>query len=388
MNIETNIKKQIYFINPILGDSMKSLYLHLICIMFNTVLFSQGLELKPYGFVKGDAVYSSKGVLSFGNPNLSAPQLANGVDEAALGFTAKHTRFGLKGMYGEDIKVAGVIELDFFNSSGFNTNINPRIRLAYASLAFDNFEFRFGQQWDLFSPLVPTTNNTNGNLWYGGNLGFRRGQIQASYKIPLNDVQPMIQLALAEGASDAGNGLGDDNKAVLPMVQGRFSLKFVENNTIGVYFTFAKFSPVPDTTDYDFNASGFGADFTLPFHKYFELHGEVNTGTNLSNSSYFTIAGNGSKDDERKTLTFWANVTSNIAEHFLLVLGGGLDNNQTEDLPDGSIDQNFVIYGDLIFPIVYGFSVSLEVGNISTSIKGAEKKNNALYSFLSGKINF
>ncbi len=68
---------------------MKSLYFLLISIVLNASLFAQGLELTPYRFINGDAVYSSKGVLSFGNPNLSAPQVANGVDEAALGFTAR-----------------------------------------------------------------------------------------------------------------------------------------------------------------------------------------------------------------------------------------------------------------------------------------------------------
>jgi len=370
---------------------MKSFYVLLITTAFSISLFSQGLELKPYGFVKGDGVYSSKGVLSFGNPNLTAPQLANGIDDAALGFTAIHTRFGLKGIFGEDVKVGGLIELDFFSSAGFNTNVNPRIRLAYASLAVDNFEFRIGQQWDLFSPLNPNTQNTNGNLWYGGNLGFRRGQIQIYYKIPLQNVQPMIQLALAEGTSDA-SGLGNDNKAVLPMFQGRASLKFLENKTVGVYFVYAKFSPNPDTSDYDFNASGFGADFTLPLHKYFELHGEVNTGTNLANANLFTIAGMGSKNNDRKNLGVWGNITSKIGDHFNLIVGGGLDKNQTDNLAAGAIAQNFVIYGNFVFPIVSGFSISLELGNISTTLQGNaqvdEKTNTAMYGFLSGKIIF
>jgi len=371
---------------------MKSFYVLLITTAFSISLFAQGLELKPYGFVKGDGVYSSKGVLSFGNASLTAPQLASGVENAALGFTAMHTRFGLKGIYGEDVKVGGLIELDFFNAAGFNTNVNPRIRLAYASLAVDNWEFRFGQQWDLFSPLNPNTQNTNGNLWFGGNLGFRRGQIQIHYKIPLQDVQPMIQFALAEATSDV-SGLGNDNKAVMPMVQGRLSLKFLENKTVGVYFVYAKFSPIPDTSDYDYNASGFGADFTLPLYKYFELHGEVNTGTNLNNCNMFTIAGNGSKDNDRKNLGVWGNITSKIDEHFHLIIGGGMDKNQTDDLAVGATEQNFVIYGNFVFPIVNGFSIALELGNITTTINGDDEEvddedNSAMYGFLSGKVAF
>lgn len=366
---------------------MKTTFFLLFNLILCSSIFAQGLELKHYGFVKGDAVYSSQGVLSFGNANLSSPQIATGVKEAAAGFTAKHTRFGLKGVTGDNIKVGGVIELDFFSSLGFDSNVNPRIRLAYASVAWENMELRFGQQWDIFSPLNATTNNTNGNLWYSGNLGFRRGQIQMIYKVPSEDFLTTIQLALGEAARETGAGLGDDNKAVIPMIQGRLSGKFLENKVVGVYFAFAKFSPIPDTSDYDYNTFGFGADFTLPFDKYFELHGEVNMGKNLNNCNLFTIAGNGSKNNDRKSLNLWANITSKIDEHFHLVVGGGMDKNQTDNLANGNIEQNLTIYGDFIFPITKEFSVALELGNITTKIKGADNRT-AVVGILSGKVNF
>ncbi len=356
-------------------------------VVINFSLLAQGLELKPYGFVKGDAVYSSKGVLSFGNPNLSSPQIANGVDESAVGFTAKHTRFGLKGFTGTDIKVGGVIELDFFSANGFDSNVNPRIRLAYASVAWDNLELRFGQQWDIYSPLNATTNNTNGNLWFAGNLGFRRGSIQLHYKIPAEGFEPMVQLALAEAVRETGTGIGDDNKAVLPMIQGRFSAKFLENKTVGIYFIYSSFTPKPDTSSFDYTSSGFGVDFTLPFHKYFEVHGELNMGTNLNNSDLFTIAGKGKKDDDRKNLSFWANITSKISDKFNFVLGVGVDKNQTDNLSNGATEQNMMIYGDLIFPITKEFSIAMELGNITTSIKGSDDRT-ALIGILSGKVNF
>jgi len=197
----------------------------------------------------------------------------------------------------------------------------------------------------------------------------------------------MIQLALAEASRDAGAGLGDDNKAVLPMVQGRLSAKFLENKTIGVYFALAKFSPIPDTSDYDYSTTGFGVDFTLPLDKYFELHGEVNMGKNLNNCNLFSIAGNGKKNDDRKSFTFWANVTSKIDEHFHLVIGGGMDKNKTDNIGTGTTEQNLLIYGDLIFPITKEFSVALELGNITTKVKGLDNRT-ALVGILSGKVNF
>ncbi|KUG26181.1 hypothetical protein ASZ90_003987 [hydrocarbon metagenome] len=366
---------------------MKTKLFILICLLSGISLYAQGLELKPYGFVKGDAIFSSKGVLSFGNPNLSSPQLANGIDESAFGFTAKHSRFGLKGSTGTDIKIGGVIEIDFFSTGGFDPNVNPRLRLAYASVAWENLELRFGQQWDLFSPLMPNTNNLNGFLWFGGNLGFRRGGIQLNYKIPAEGFQPMIQLAVAEAVRETGTGIGDDNKALFPMIQGRLSTKFLENKAVGVYFLYSRFSPNPDTSDFDYTSIGFGVDYTLPFHKYFEIHGEASLGTNLNNSDLFTIAGKGKKDDDRKSLSLWSNITSKLSDNFHLVVGVGLDKNQTDNLADGVIEQNFLVYSNLIFPITKEFSLALEVGNITTSVKGEDDRT-AIFGLLSGKLNF
>jgi len=65
-----------------------------------------------------------------------------------------------------------------------------------------------------------------------------------------------------------------------------------------------------------------------------------------------------------------------------------MDKNQTDDLADGTTEQNFVIYGDLIFPITKEFSIALEIGNIMTSIQGADEDNSSLIGILSGKVNF
>ena len=57
-----------------------------------------------------------------------------------------------------------------------------RNRLAAFTLAREETVWLFGQHWDVFSPLNPTTLMTNGNLWNTGNLGFRRAQVRYSGK--------------------------------------------------------------------------------------------------------------------------------------------------------------------------------------------------------------
>ncbi|MDW7681913.1 MAG: hypothetical protein SCK70_15230, partial [bacterium] len=69
------------------------------------------------------------------------------------------------------------------------------------------------------------------------------------------------------------------------------------------------------------------------------------------------------------------------------VLGYGMDKNQTDNLGDGHIEQNSVIYGDIIFPFGYGFSIALEVQNISTKIKGGDTYSAMVFD-IAGKIVF
>ncbi|MCK5077298.1 MAG: hypothetical protein KAR38_13030 [Calditrichia bacterium] len=356
--------------------------------MFAATAFAGGPELKPYGFVKGDLIYVSGGVYSWGNPDnnyISSPQLASGIENAALGYTAQHTRLGLKGTTGEDYKVGGRIELDFYVGR-HDANGNPRMRLAYVSVAKDDWEIRFGQQWDIFSPINAATNNTNANMWYAGNMGFRRGQIQFIYKLSDEGVKPMVQLSLGEATKEAG-GPGADNLSKFPMLQGRVSAKLMEKHTVGVYFAYAKHTPDPDTTDYDFNTTGFGVDFNLPFTPKFTLKGEVNMGTNMNNANLFTAAGSGNAEVDAKNLGVWANAIVKPNNKVNFVGGFGMDKNQTDDLAAGDKESNMVIYGDVIFPIANGFSFSVELGNISTKIKDGDT-HSALFGIVSGKVSF
>ncbi len=365
---------------------MKRLFIILFaCLPLIMLAQEKKVEVKPYGFLKGDMVYVTNGVYSWGNANnnyLSSPQFAGEDKNSALGFTAQHSRFGLKIKKEGNIKVGGKLELDFYGGA-FNANGKPRIRQAYAYISKGDFELRFGQQWDIFSPINATTNNTNGNMWYAGNRGFRRAQIQFLYKIPMNS---KLQLSFGE-TSKEHNGLGVDNQSSFPMIQGRISKKIMDKYTIGAYFAYAKFSPDPDNSDLNYDMSGFGADFNLFFNKLISLKGEINYGKNLNNANLFNIAGNGSKNDDRKSLGFWFNATSKISEHFNTVVGYGLDNNKTKTLEQGDVKQNSVIYCDLIFPISNGFSIAAEIQNISTNIK--DKNNNSAMVFnLSGKLSF
>lgn len=369
------------------------------------------LQLTPYGFIKGDMFYATDGVYSWGNPAnnyITTPQFASGVEESAISFTAQHTRLGLKGVTGEKIKVGGLLEIDFYNGPS-DANLKPRIRLGYASVAKDGFEARFGQQWDLFSANNANTVNTNGNMWFAGNMGFRRAQIQLSYTTTTDFVDPMIQVSLGEGAREEA-GLGKDNLSGTPMIQARLSGKFDSKYVVGLSFATASFKELKGNAgladDHTFNTSGIGLDFNLPFDKYFSLLGEFNTGKNLNNANLFSAAGNyyfsvdetgKPVDFDRKSMGFWLNATSNVTDWMTVVLGYGMDKNNSDEFSIGAVEQNSVIYGDFIFPVKHGFSLTLEIQNLATKMVDgvndkseitSSKDNKATVIALSGKVNF
>lgn len=316
---------------------------------------------------------------------MSASQIASGVDYASMGFAAQHSRSGLKGSAGEKIKVGGTLELDFY-WGGFDANARPRMRLAYASMSNGNLELRFGQQWDIFSPINATTNNTNGNMWYTGNRGFRRAQIQLHYNIPIDGLAPLLQLSLGEASKEATD-LGADNKSGVPMIQGRLSANLMKETIIGLYFVYATFDPNPHTDNDDYSTAGFGIDFNIPFRSMLTVKGEFNTGTNLENSNLFTIAGNGAYDDDRKSMGLWFHAIAKPSSTVNFVLGYGMDKNQTNNLVSGTIEQNTAFYGDVIFPIGNGFSIALELENISTKIKDGDTNSSLIFD-VAGKIDF
>lgn len=397
----------------------------IICMIFSLTLqpflmqgSSQGtgepskkLVLSPYGFLKGDMIYSSAEVNSFGIVSLGAPQLATGTDRSALGFTAQHTRLGLRGSVGETVKAGGLVEIDFF-SNAFDANGKPRIRLAYASIGKGGFEARFGQQWDLFSPNNANTNNTNGNMWFAGNRGFRRTQIQLSYKLPGDMISPMLQVSAGETCREEA-GLGKDNLSGIPMLQARLSGTISSKYIVGVSVVSGTYLEKRGTIviggildeDFTFNTSGVCLDFNLPLHDYLSITGEVNAGTNLNNANLFSVSGNFSwlisagevVKYARKSMGVWVNATSKLSDHVHLIVGYGLDKNTSVLIPLNDTEKNRVAYGNITIPINHGFALSLELMNINTvKVAGLDMDNNitsrhswkANVISLAGKITF
>lgn len=144
-----------------------------------------GFDLTAYGFLKESATYSTAGLASYNNVNLSAPTHAVGelptrrADRTSrMSFQSQQSRIGANLKKGENISAK--IELDFidFNKSSPTTQMNPRLRIAAVTYAWENHKIVMGQDWDLFSPVTSYTFDYVGLYFMAGNTGFMRQQIQ------------------------------------------------------------------------------------------------------------------------------------------------------------------------------------------------------------------
>ncbi|MBD3322872.1 MAG: hypothetical protein GF350_17365 [Chitinivibrionales bacterium] len=379
---------------------MKRLSSLLMLILPGVAVFADDAkpELKPYGFLKGDMYIATDGVSSWGQPQPTAVSRATGdtVNDQTMAFSAAHSRFGLKGNTDVGkINVGGVLELDFFSAnSNTNFNANPRMRLAYAFCKpVQGLDIRIGQQWDLFSPLNPTTNNTNANLWYNGNYGFRRPQFQARYALNLEPVVPGIQLSIGEGAKE-GSDIGRDNLSLTPMIQGRLYADIMEKITVGAGGAYTTHGKNDEIETY-----GISADLSLTLHKLFALKGEYGWGQNLNDVNIFNIAGNKfvTNDDDSIVNTtdkvisgFWFNATSQPLDFLTIVAGFAMESNLSDTIWEGTARENLTFYGDLIFPIGKYFSLTAEYQYVMTTVGflDGDKEYAANVIDIAGKISF
>ncbi len=226
--------------------------------------------IKFTGFLKMDMTYQDAGMNSYTAPRYA---LDNGSD-GELNFTAMHSRFGLKwtGLELDNgIVVGGTLEWDLFGAS--RNQMQFRTRHAFMTLKKNGSTFLFGQTWDVFSPLGPTTLMTNGYMWQVGNLGFRRAQARYTY------VSGGTSIAVSVNDPTTDGGL----KSKSPMVESRIGFAFGDSVKAKVGLSGAYAKDDRSTTDLgnEVTVSGFSLDWMVNFAKNMTWKGEYATGQNL-----------------------------------------------------------------------------------------------------------
>jgi hypothetical protein len=267
-----------------------------------TLLDTEKNKLQLTGFFKLDAVYQDAGV-----NGLTFPRYAVAGDGNSY-LTVSHSRFGFKyaGLpLNNGMNVSAVLEWDFFDATSAN-QMKFRFRQGFFSLQKDKHTILFGQTWDLFSPLGPTTLMTNGYLWQTGNLGFRHAQIRYAFSGPHLD----FAVALNDPATSGGW------KSKMPVLESRLGLKLGANNKFqfGLSGIYGRENTETNTAfEGDFkdkvNIAGVSLDWNLASGKLLSLKGEFARGENLSyvsSRANFLFDPNLKKHVAKEVSSFWS----------------------------------------------------------------------------------
>jgi len=264
-----------------------------------TLLDTEKSKLQLYGFFKLDAAYQDGGV-----NGLTFPRYATAGD-GNLYLSATHTRFGFKYAgtpLSNGMNVAAVLEWDFFDTASPN-QMKPRFRQGYFTLSKKGHSLLFGQAWDLFSPLGPTTLMINGYLWQTGNVGFRHAQVRYAYSAPRFD----FAVSLSDPATAGGWS------AIMPVLQSRLGLKLGANSKyqfgVSAIYGREKASAANVAFSNKVDALGASLDWNLTLCKHLALKGEALTGANLtyvvSRAGLFTDVA-GQEFAAKKVQAFWS----------------------------------------------------------------------------------
>ena len=149
-------------------------------------------DLTLGGFVKLDYAYNS---VNFGNSGgltpatglIAKPGTAAGKQEQSI-FTARQSRLWAK-VNGPDFmsaKTSALVEGDFYGDpAAASESPQFRMRLAYGALDWANTQVLFGQNWDIFGPMVASTVDFRSGATTGAPNNPRVPQIRLTQKLNL-----------------------------------------------------------------------------------------------------------------------------------------------------------------------------------------------------------
>ncbi len=326
-----------------------------------------------YGFVAAQFFYGTHKTQLYGGINSSAAQsrVANkavfGTDNAWFSATPQNSRIGLKWtgtQVGTNTWMGGVFEMDFvniLNSTTYGTSPMPRIRLLSMSIWGDRWLVLAGQNWDIFSPLNTRSLSLGNNVWFQGNMGFRRPQLRFEYKALKGDVNNFKIAASIDNpgnTDDLWNGGVDSGYPY-----GELLLQYNRKMKYGDFIIAASGAAGTDRRN---GASyrkvyGFAGSLNIPFHKFFKLSGEIHYGQNMGN--FLTYAGT---TTDAKNLAGWGQISSEWCKWFETNVGFGIDDGQTSKIAAGNVDRNQIIFANVKFKPWKPFYVGLQYENLRT----------------------
>ncbi len=351
------------------------------------------IDVKPYGFIKGDACWSDSRISTGNFAKWVEPEDANRND-SQFDLTANETRLGLK-VTGPEVggaKTRAQVEGDFFGG-GAENKANPMMRHAFAEVAWPLLDLSVlgGQTWEVIAPENPRTLNYS-VYWWAGNIGYRKPQVRVTKGLEFAGIRFEAAAAAVRNitagaatwysASDAGQDAG------WPAVQGRVAMTCAwlgdRKATMGVSGHIA--SEEWDTKKGGaprYMRSWVGAvdlSMQLCTKKALVLKGEGWTGENLASSlGGIGQAFNAAKWEPVRAKGAWLNLIAGPYSFWTVSLGTSVDDPDECDL-SGAADKkrNQSVFGAVFYDITPATTVAVEAADWITEYKDSRKNAEAL----------
>lgn len=329
--------------------------------------------VKPYGYVKLDAVYET-GNSSHGNFAIWAKD--PGDSDGLFHLTANQTRLGLNisGFSFGKFKATGKVEIDFYGGGAENKSLNF-MRHAYLSISDGSLTIIAGQYWDLISPLNPPTLNYP-VLWGAGNIGYRRPQLRVKkdFKTGKNVFTMEAGIFRTIGGDNDGDGIDDGTAAGYPTVQGRIAGKISLGSGAFLQLGISGHTGKTDgAVQYDTNS--INGDFLLVFSPKFKILAEYFSGKNLGTFLGGIAQGvNNATGQEVEATGFYVSAVASLSKKVQMSLGYGLDDPDDGTLSTGGRSKNSSIFGNLVFSLSRSVKVGFEVSNWVTDYLNMEQQ--------------
>ncbi len=382
-------------------------------------------KIVPYGVIWGSAIYATR--RTFPGFFVLFTQSPTVEGENDFEIDTRRTRLGLdvtgpKLHWFGGADTGGKVEIDFHGQFLTENQSTIQIRHAYAEVKNEDWRIMAGQNWDLISPLLPSTVNYSVG-WAGGNIGFRRMQLRLERYLHFSDtVMISVQGAASQDIiPDSLNRVYDvpggetydrvikPESAAWPVMEGRVGctlgqqgpnchpivfgvsghvgeqgFDFLDrNNPDGIPYN------VPPADNVRILTWSFNVDARIPFTDRLGVQGEFFTGQDLG--TFFGGVAQGVNLTTRRGIRStggWAEVWYDLCPTLHSHLGYGIDDPFNEDITAAAgRTYNSFLFTNLMVDVTKKLNLGFEVSYWKTHYLGYDPGNSVTFEF-SGAYGF
>lgn len=345
----------------------------------------------PYGFIQTNVIYET-------NPStrtdyiLFVNRQTHG-DRPQFGIDAKSTRLGMivggpnTRFLGQCFKTAGQVEINFQGQFQHYHKPGVLFRRGFIEIANSDWRFLAGQEWDVISPLNPSTLNY-AVCYLAGNLNYRRPQVRVERMLNHSSrLQTKIQFSINHSiAIDGDTSTTDDvvdYDSKWPILEGRVGWTIGQRKgmyaspiVVGISGHIGKENydfDFPVNPEYNVDRLSWSGNFdaVVPITSNLRVRAECFVGENLS--MFFGGINQGINRTTGNTIRSvggWAELEYKLNRRLRSNLGYSTDDPLNQDLEAGYRSRNQSIYLNAIYNLNKDFEIGMEVSQWQTGYIG------------------